>query len=809
MIWGGSPIQTKTRSDGTCLLCQGCLTEGVKEFCCAGCEAVYRILEAQGTLSLAEQQSVYVAAKERGLLSNPRLDEEIEIVREKSQKQGRLERLQLDIQEMWCPSCAWLIQLVLSKKRGVGSCVVDYSTDLASIAYDPGILSKGEMIQEIQQMGYRPIPLEEWTSGQEAFSLQLRCLVAAFFAFHIMMFSYPIYASAFSEEAAYFPMLFAWLSLGASLPILCYSAQPIWKKSIHSLKAGFIGMEVLVVVGGGAAFCVSLFEILRGGVHIYLDSMAVLLFLVLFGKLLESRSKFRSKEALIRVWRSLPQKARRRKNGEEGVIGLKEVRVGDILVVFSGEQIPSDGVLVEGEGSCDESLLTGEPTPVFKQKADSVLSGALLVQGWIVIEVTKNPKTSVLNQIVEVLERDMQKKGKASLSLTEQIALWFVPSIFCLGLGSSAWVLAMGGGGEEALFRCLTVLLIACPCAIGIAAPWSESKLLHALSEVGVIVRNRAVLAKLGKEQMFLFDKTGTVTEGKLVLLGGDESLTSEQKSLVKSLAKYSAHPLAQAMVRAMDQTLQGTWIRLERVQEVVGKGMVGLIGGIELVLGSAAFLQQKGIACPKEEPLQAGETALFYAQGGICIARFVLGDRVKPGVQKLLQQLKVPAWLISGDRGEAVAPVAATAGFSKWIASLDAFAKRKVVDQLQRQVGCVAMVGDGINDASALAKADIAIAMEASSAVSLQVADLVLVEGRLEPLLVARELAVQGRKILFQNIFCAFFYNFIGIGFAMAGQLTPLFSAIAMTLSSLMVFLNAERLKPNPKVPSPTVQRA
>lgn len=778
-------------SCGFCLLCQIALVGEEGGFCCAGCEAVYRILETQGTLKQAEQQSVYLAAKEKGILSNPRLEIEIEGIQKNSQKKGRLERLQLDIQEMWCPSCAWLIRLVLSKKKGIGSCFVDYSTDLASIAYDPAVLSQEEIIQEIQRMGYRPVLLEEWTASQEGLSLQLRCLVAAFFSFHIMMFAYPIYASALSEEATHFPTVFAWLSLGASLPILVYSARPIWKKFLQSCKAGFLGMEALVVLGSGAAFVVSFFEILRGGVHIYLDSMAVLLFLVLFGKLLEFRSKFRAKEALIRVWRSLPQKARKRVGGEERVISWKEVNVGDILVIFSGEQIPSDGVVVEGEGSCDESFMTGEATPVFKQKTESVLSGTFLLQGWVAIEVTKHPQKSVLSQIVDTLERDMQKKEYSS-SLTERIALWFVPCILCLGLGSGIWVLSTGGGGQEAGLRFLSVLLIACPCAIGLAAPWSESRLLHALAENGVIVRNRAVLAKLGQEQIFLFDKTGTVTEGKLSLVRGDKGLTKEEKSFVKSLAKYSVHPLAQAMDRAFIEPLT----HLEKVQEVIGKGMVGWTQGIEFVLGSAAFFEEKGIALPREETLQAGETTLFFSKGGMCIAQFILGDRLKPGVQNILQQLQVPAWLVSGDRSEAVAVAATAMGFSKWIASLDAFAKRKVVDQLQKQMGCVAMVGDGINDASALAKADIAIAMEASSTVSLQVADLVLLEGRLERLLLARKLATQGRKILLQNIFWAFFYNFFGIGLAMVGELTPLLSATAMVLSSFMIFLNAERIR-------------
>lgn len=779
------------RSCGSCLLCQTTLVEEGLSFCCAGCEAVYRILETQGTLRQAETQSIYLVAKEKGILSNPQLEEEMESVQKNSQKKSRFERLQLDIQEMWCPSCAWLIRMVLSKKKGIGSCLVDYATDLASIAYDPAILSRQEILQEIQEMGYRPIPLEDWTASREGFSLQLRCLVAAFFSFHIMMFAYPIYASAFSEEATSFPALFSWLSLGASLPILLYSARPIWKKFLQSCKAGFLGMEALVVLGSGAAFVVSFFEILRGGVHIYLDSMAVLLFLVLFGKLLESRAKFRTKEALIRVWRSLPQKARKRVGKEERVIRLKEVNVGDILVVFSGEQIPSDGLVVEGEGSCDESLMTGEATPVFKQKANHVLSGTLLLQGWVAIEVTKHPKKSVLSQIVETLERDMHKKESSS-SLTERMAFWFVPCILGLGVGSGLWVLFTGGGGQEAGLRFLTVLLIACPCAIGLAAPWSESRLLHALAENGVIVRNRAVLDKLGQEHLFLFDKTGTVTQGKLALVRGEKGLTEKEKSLVKSLAKYSVHPLAQAMDQAFVEPLT----HLEKVQEVIGKGMMGWTEGIELVLGSATFFEEKGIAFPREESLQAGETSLFFAKGGVCIAQFILGDRLKPGVQKILQQLQVPAWLISGDRREAVAAVATAMGFSKWIASLDAFAKRKVVDQLQKQMGCVAMVGDGINDASALAKADIAIVMEASSAVSLQVADLVLLEGRLEQLPFARKLATQGRKILVQNIFWAFFYNFFGIGLAMAGELTPLLSAVAMVLSSLMIFLNTERIR-------------
>lgn len=770
--------------DSLCALCDCDLpanpvTEGERLFCCGGCHAVFNILSTQGALEGFERHPVFQQALRSGLISNPLLIEQIRSQRVEVEEEER-EKLHLEIGEMWCPSCAEVIRLMLLREKGVLNCIVDYSTDLAAVEFAPRYVSRDKILGIIAGLGYAPCRLDEGRLRAVSRDLALRFGVAGFFSVNIMMFSYPIYAGYFSADPGGLSGLFAWLSFFAALPVLFYSGWPIFRRFWTSLSVGFLGMEALVAIGVTTSFGLSFYELFSGGIHVYFDSMTMIITLVLLGKIIEGRAKFSAKDSLLRLNRSVPRRGRKRfEDGSERFVLAKEVSLGDTLIALAGEKIVLDGELIEGEGTCDESLMTGEALPVHKGVGSMVLGGTVVQQGRLVYRVTATEKETALHQIIEMIERDIGYKS-AYVRVTDLLVRWFVPAVAAL-----ACVVGLYSGSFS---RMISVLLISCPCAIGIAAPLAEALLAKRLAEIGVIVRNRGCLSLLGRETLFVFDKTGTITEGRFSVLSGLSDLSDEIKSILKGLASQSIHPVAKAIASAISNAPAP----FTQIEEVVGRGLRGSYQGRHYLLGSAALLHMQGIT----DPVPHANTTAYFVEGNQILATITLGDTIRPSAPEMIRALKpTPTLLLSGDNFEAVAIVAKKCGFDQWKGEKTPLEKRNIIQQLREEGNIVAMLGDGINDAPALTTADIGISVVSATDMSIQVSDLLLTTDTLSVIPKIGHLARKGHKIIRQNLFWAFFYNTIGIGLAAYGVLSPLFATGAMIASSVMVLLNAKRL--------------
>lgn len=787
-----------------CTLCQNPISrEGYREennlFCCAGCQAVYQILSSQSALSGYQNHPLFRQALKAGLISNPYLVEQIKQA-DLHAPDGDYKKLHLEIQDMWCPSCALVISLILLRQKGVRSCIVDYATDLASIEYTPHFISEERILQLIANLGYQPAFLQDPRQKPVSRSLYLRFIVAAFFSLNVMMFSYPIYASYFDSDLIGYSELFGWFSLAASLPVLSYSAWPIWRRFYSAMRAGIWGMEALVLIGVSAAAGLSIYELSRGSLYVYFDSMTVIIVFVLLGKIIESKAKFSAKDALVQLTRGLPRRGRKRlSNGTTLFTPLKEIQPGDYLIVLTGEKIVLDGVVVEGEGSCDESLMTGESLPICKQPGATVLAGTMLQQGHLVVRVTTILEETALHRIIEMVEQDISHKSQY-VRAADQIVKWFVPIVLGLALGTAIYCLIFQIQSETllpwqtALVRAISILLISCPCAIGVAAPLAESYVLNAMAKLGVIIRNRGCLSLLGHETVFICDKTGTVTEGKFTVINGMEKLDAKDRACLKGLVDKSNHPIA----LAIQQTLREDAASFEYIEEVVGRGIKGRASQCHYYLGSAAFLKQQGIdpiLCT--EDLRGIYTKVFFAKGNDCLTVLVLGDKLRPDSKELVSSFApLQTMLISGDSSSCVEYAAQECGFTSWRAGYHPLQKRELVDQLRKQGATVIMLGDGINDAPALTAANIGVAVVTATDISIQVSDILLTTSKLNSIALARQIAAKGQRIVKQNLFWAFFYNCLGVGLAMTGFLSPLFAAFAMVTSSLIVLLNAHRIQ-------------
>lgn len=755
---------------------------GEQSFCCPGCRAVYQILASKNGLSDFQTHPIFTQAVKAGLISNPAL---LDAMRTKEVPSLEAEKFHLEIQEMWCPSCAEIIQLLLLREKGIKGCVVDYSTDLAAIEFYPRYIAKEEILGLIRSFGYQPTPLQEVLGKEVPANLKFRFYVAAFFSLNVMMFAYPIYASYFDGDDGGGGALFAWLSCLASLPVLFYSGWPIFKRCALSLQVGLPGMETLVVLGVSTAFGLSLYELLQGGTHVYFDSMTVIIAFVLLGKMIESKAKFSAKDSLLRLSRALPRKGRKqKKDGLWEFVPIKEIAPGDMVAVYTGEKIVVDGVVVEGGGTCDESLMTGESLPLLKEAGQPVLGGTVLQTGWLIFRVVSSAEESSLQQILNLVEKEIGHKT-AYVRAVDPLVRTFVPCVIALAAvtaGLCAWWGIAGGG-----VRAISILLISCPCAIGIAAPLAEAHLMNGLAKLGALVRNRGALRYLGRETLIAFDKTGTLTEGKLTVLGGLEGV--QDASILKKMAALSTHPISRAIYNYLKEGEDS----LDHFEEFSGLGLRARSQGITYYLGSGAFLEQNGVQVSLDAP---ETTSVYFAKGTQLITCITLGDKIRPGAAEALAQLApTPLILLSGDQPKVVQTVGQACGMTQVVPCCTPLMKRNYVEGWRKEGHIVCMVGEGINDAPSLTAAHVGISMVSATEISIQVSDLLLTTDQLSVLPKIRTLAKKGRKIIHQNIFWAFFYNVLGIGLAITGHLTPLFAAFAMMASSTLVLFNSQRL--------------
>ncbi|MCH9625238.1 MAG: Copper-exporting P-type ATPase [Chlamydiales bacterium] len=733
-------------------------------FCCSGCLTVFNILGAQENY---KEHPLFQEALSSGVISNPALHQEREFA------PTLLEKMHLQIDQMWCSSCAQAIQLILRRQKGVSKCVVDYATDLAVIEYNPCIQSKEQINSLIQKIGYTPSELLSDEKQRISRSLWLRFGVAAFCTLNLMMYAYPLYISQFGIATEGYERGLGWLSLLLSIPLITYCAWPIWRRLKVTLYSRLFGMETLVFIGVFAAFITSLYSLLHDTTHLYFDSMAMVITFVLLGKILEKKAKFSVKQTLFQLTRSLPKKGYKQlSSGEFGFVPLKEIKIGDIILVRTGEKIILDGLVIKGQGLVDESVMTGEAMPVLKQKQSAVIGGSFLKQGVLTIEVTKDQTESLLGKILDLIENDLAHKSKTE-RLVDRITRYFVPTI--LGLAAATFFLA-------GPIRALTLLLISCPCALGIATPLVQSRLLFSFAKKGALIRNRSCLSLLAQNPLFVFDKTGTLTEGKFKVLKGLDHLSTHHQSLLKTLTSHSTHPIS----FAISDQLNSPTLELESIEEMIGRGLEATYAGKRYLLGSERLCQERGIAVQTHL-----STTVYFVENTTVLAEIHLGDQLRSNLPA------VKGIILSGDSPKLVENIVKQCGFLWGKGGLDPLQKREEILKLKKEhQRPIVMVGDGVNDAPAMSVADVGISVVSATDVAIEVSDILLTTEHLEDLSSFVLLAKKGKKIQFQNLFWAFFYNSIGVGLALFGALTPFYAALAMVISSLFVSLNSMRIR-------------
>ncbi|UXZ84179.1 heavy metal translocating P-type ATPase [Burkholderia multivorans] len=733
--------------------------------------------------------------------------------------------IDLDIGGMTCASCVSRVEKALEKVPGVTHASVNLATERASVRA-AGPLDADALIAAVTNAGYRATLAAAPSAGAKAAAssipaapdrdarkrqeaLRERNLVIA-----SAVLSAPLVAPMLAAPLGIDAMLPGWLQLVlASIVQFGFGAR-FYRAAWHAVKARAGNMDLLVALGTSAAYGLSLWMLLRDPAHpghLYFEASAVIVTLVRFGKWLEARAKRQTTDAIRALNALRPDRARIVDNGVERDVPLAQVRVGTIVSVRPGERLPVDGRVVSGRSHVDESLITGESLPVPKDDGDAVTAGSINGEGALVVETTAIGAETTLARIIRLVESAQAEKAPIQ-RLVDRVSAVFVPAMLGIAvLTLVGWLLA-GAGAETAILNAVAVLVIACPCALGLATPAAIMAGTGVAARHGVLIKDAQALELAQRATVIAFDKTGTLTEGKPSVTAFDpvDLPRDDALALAAAVQRHSDHPLARAVVAAYDaqRNAQAAPVATD-ARAVAGRGVEARVDGRLLALGSTRWRDELGIVVPPAldaraaELERAGNTIswLMHADAPrAAIALIAFGDTVKPGARDAIAALAdrhVASVLVTGDNRGSAAAVAAALGIGEVHAQVLPDDKARVIASLKREHGgVVAMVGDGINDAPALAAADVGIAMATGTDVAMHTAGITLMRG--DPALVADAIDISKRtyRKIQQNLFWAFVYNLIGVPLAALGWLNPVIAGAAMAFSSVSVVTNALLLR-------------
>jgi heavy metal translocating P-type ATPase len=803
-------------------------------FCCMGCANVYAILLESGVLAAGQnirETEVFRRSLELGLISNPDTGDDFKSAVATDPRMPTKEML-LQVNGMWCSACAWLIERGLRGLPGVVSADVFFASDLAKITYCPQSLPPDHIAARIRKLGYEASEYAGDNNGarSESRDLLVRLGVSAFLWANIMGFSTILYVGYFEQIAASASRVLPYALWLLCTPLVFYCAWPILRTAALGIRNLQVRMESLLALGILSAYLLSAAQTMRGQTHLYFDTAAAIVTLVLAGKMVERAAKDRASRSIALLYRLMPKKVRVLTAAGERFVSIDALTTGQVFLVKAGERFPADGIVVDGETHVDESLLSGESAPVPKRAGDAVASGSLNAGGVIQVRATRIGDESALAQIIRLVERALASRAPIERTV-DRVSRIFVPSVVLLALVEFAVLLVMHAGLVPAMLRATTLLVIACPCALGLATPLAITAAVGRAAQQGLLITDSRVLESMGKIDVVVLDKTGTVTRGDFRLAeialapahaeafamaatgSGSANPPAEYKNeeifldeflpILTGIENYSEHLLGRAVTKyAIDQRIVA--LDAADIEIHKGAGISGNVCGRQVFIGNQRMMTmgccriEAEIETRMREFQEAGRTIALFGWDGRAQGILGFGDQIKEGAAEMIRGLRARGLvvkMVTGDAWPTAAVVARQIGVDDFTAEATPADKARIVEELQKAGKRVALIGDGVNDAPALAQADLGIAMGTGADIAMGAAPVVLVSGSLARLEDAFRLSEKTTRVVRQNLFWAFFYNAIGIALALTGVVTPIFAAAAMFFSSTSVVANSMRL--------------
>ncbi len=773
--------------------------------CCAGCQSVAGTIVEAGFESYYETREPVAAGAPRleDLPSAAIYDDPLTQRRfvAEAGEHGREATLVLD--GVHCAACIWLNERFLQRLPGVTAVSINYTTRRMLVAWDARRVALSGIIEAVRSLGYDAYPFDpdkqraEETKAQRA-SLW-RLFVAGFSAMQVMMYAFPRYVDDTGTLSAEAEQVMRWAGLVLTLPVIVFACGPFFRSALADLRAGRMGIDVPVSLGILAGFGASAWATLSGGGEVYFDSVSMLAFLLLAARHLELSARRKAAAGLDHLARWMPASAFRlaaQSDSSGHRVAAHDLRTGDRVLVAPGEPVPADGTVESGLGSADESLLTGESRPVPKAAGSALIGGSINIEQPMVMRVTHAGLDTQAAAIGRLIER--AAAGKPQLvEAADRIArllTWLVLAVAVATL--LAWSAI---DPSRAPWAAIAVLMVTCPCALGLAAPIALTSATGALARRGIVITRAQALETLASITDVVVDKTGTLTEGRLRLAQVDRLGTLDTATclgIARALETGSAHPVA----RALDSEPAAAALPpVLRVQSVAGRGLEALVGGLRMRIGTRRFVEEIAGSATVLLPPANAESAVYLGSEAGWLARLRFSDRLRPDAADLIDSLRargLEVHLVSGDGADVVREVAARLRIASVHGEVSPAGKLDYVRQLQAAGRKVALIGDGVNDAPALAQADVSIAMGQGAPLAQQQADYVLLSGKLSGVLDAARIANAAIATIRQNFAWALGYNALALPLAAFGILGPLEAAIGMAASSFVVLLNSARLE-------------
>jgi len=780
-----------------------------REFCCHGCSSVCEMIYDSGL------EGFYQRTPDGQLLSPPPeppqetgLYDIDEIQSEFVHELGNIRDMHLIVEGIHCSACVWLIERSLAKLPGIIDVKVNLANKRLFVRWDNTQNKISNIIEHLGNIGYAATPFNpesaEGSIKKQNRALLLRMAFAAFTMMNLLWVSIALYSGADQGE---FKQLFQWVGFMLATPTLLYSGWPFLKGAWTGIRHLNLTMDVPIAIGATATYSYSVFvTVSQASVgEVYYDTVVNFIFVILVGRFLEAKSKRHAVAATQRLMDLQPRVANVLRDNETHIVPIRAIMLDETILVKPGEKVPVDGLVLSGESSIDEALLSGESVPVKKLPGDTLSAGTVNLESTLTVKVTATLRNTSLGKIISLVEEAQASKAPIQC-IADQIVPWFVAVTLLLStLTFTYWY---STGIEFALMAATSVLIITCPCAFGLATPMSIAVASGLAARNGLLIKNGAVLEYLSSIQHFVFDKTGTLTEGRMRVKDIVSSVTDKQQLLsrVSHIESLSEHNIASAITRqAKAEGINFDPQKVSNFENLPGYGVRGELDNECIIVGNIKWLEKNNIQIDNHFIEQAAEQE---NKGTSCIhiaintehtGFIAIADQLKPDAKILIQNLRdsgIELTLLSGDKKAVAQAIADELGGMNVIAEVLPGEKDQMIQNLQKQGQRVAMIGDGVNDAPALIRADVGIAIGSGTDVSMESADIVLLSNELDKIRLAADLSRRTLRTIRQNIGMSIAYNIVMVPLAMMAFITPLFAAIAMPFSSLAVIGNASRIR-------------
>lgn len=783
-----------------------------RKFCCPGCLAIAQTIcdnnledfyrfrtEKNNTASeIVPQELMEIEALDNPAILEPLLSEQDKTSKQSDQDQ----QIILGVEGISCAACGWLIREQISKRPEVSSIQVNITTRRATIRFNKDA-PLSPIIKQIRNLGYRAFPFsedqQEKTINMEDRVYIKRLIVAGLGMMQIMMYATGLYIGEFQDMSPEHAQFLHLVSAILATPVVFYSAQPFYKSAWQSLIHRQLGMNLPVSIAIFSGYFASLFSLLSGRDVFYFDSVVMFTFFLLIGRFLEHRMRLKAILKQQNFRKLLPLSITKRNiDGTTSLIPVNDVKAGDQLIINAGAIVPVDGILIDPSAELNEAILTGEFIPVSKQKNDLLVSGSTNNSAGFIMQATSSAQNSRLQKLIQ-LQNNTDNLTSTRITLVDKVASWYIFGLLflCLITGISWWYIQP----QQVFPVVLSLLVVSCPCALSLATPAAIAAGISQLTDKGLMLRDAEALASLSKIDNIYFDKTGTLTLGKMSLnqtLTYSEFTQQQCLQIAFSLENISNHPVAEAF-----KHLHLKPLKLTTCQEVIAGGIYGTIGSENFRLGKPEFVtsdqKQLNLFCSQEENDPTARVILYLTRNEQHIATFILSDKLNPTALEAVRELKDDnknIVMLSGDSQAACNPIASSLGIKQINANATPESKLSIIKDGLKRGENLLMVGDGVNDIGALSQANVSFTMGDASHLSQAASSAVLVSHDLTVIPQAISIAKKLERIIKQNISWAVIYNLTAIPFAALGLVPAWLAAIGMTLSSLIVVLNALRLR-------------